>query len=49
MDERSFIGGESGGGCSGSTDSLRITGYNEPFGLGGCHDRLRVGDIHASG
>lgn len=47
--ERFFEVGKSGGGSSGSTDSLRITGYNEPFGLGGCHDRLRVGDIHASG
>ncbi len=28
---------------------LRITGYNEPFGLGGCRDRLCMGDIHASG
>ena len=41
--------GASGGGSSGSTDSLRITGYNEPFGLGGCRDRLCMGDIHASG
>lgn len=49
MDERFFKVGESGGGSSGSTDSLRITGYNEPFGLGGCRDGLCMGDIHASG